>query len=93
MATARAHLIIHGRVQGVWYRAETRSAAMRIGGLTGWVRNRSDGTVEALVEGERGDVEALIQWCRQGPPMARVTDIDIDWEEPAGDLEAFDARF
>ncbi len=93
MATKRAHLIIHGRVQGVCFRAETWSTALRIGGLSGWVRNRSDGTVEVLVQGERRDVETFIGWCRQGPPRARVTDVAIDWEEPGGDLEDFDVRY
>ena len=65
--TVRAHLIISGRVQGVFYRMETKSAADRFG-VSGWVRNRRDGRVEALVEGEKQQVDALIQWCRKGPP-------------------------
>ena len=64
----RAHLMISGRVQGVCYRMETKRAADRIG-VFGWVRNKADGRVEALVEGEKQQVEMLIQWCKKGPPL------------------------
>ncbi len=72
----RAHLTISGRVQGVCYRMETQAAARRIG-VGGWVKNKPDGTVEAVVEGERTAVEALIAWCRRGPPGAMVTDVTV----------------
>ena len=65
-----------GRVQGVWYRAWTEKEASRRG-LRGWVRNRTDGSVEAVFAGERTQVEAMLGACRIGPPAARVTDIDI----------------
>ena len=67
---------IFGRVQGVWYRAWTEKEASRRG-LCGWVRNRTDGSVEAVFAGERTQVEAMLEACRIGPPAARVTDIDI----------------
>ena len=67
---------IFGRVQGVWYRAWTEKEASRRG-LRGWVRNRTDGSVEAVFAGERTQVEAMLKVCRIGPPAARVTDIDI----------------
>jgi acylphosphatase len=69
------HLRIHGRVQGVGYRAFVNDQAIRLG-LSGWTRNRSDGTVEALVAGEAAAVERLIAALRKGPPGARVTRID-----------------
>ena len=69
-------LIISGRVQGVWYRGWTVDAATSLG-LDGWVRNRADGTVEALIVGLERDVDSLILKCEQGPPFASVDHIDI----------------
>ncbi|MEZ5933435.1 MAG: acylphosphatase [Alphaproteobacteria bacterium] len=66
------HLRIEGRVQGVWYRGWTVRTAERLG-LDGWVRNRDDGSVEAVVAGPAGKVDAMIERCRQGPPAAKVT--------------------
>jgi acylphosphatase len=83
-------LRIHGRVQGVFYRGWSVEAARALG-LRGWVRNRRDGTVEMLVQGEAEQVESMIARCREGPPVARVERIDVveDVEEaPAG----FEAR-
>jgi acylphosphatase len=76
--TARAHLIIRGRVQGVYYRASMLQEAQKLG-LKGWVRNRSDGSVEAVAEGPNRHLEDLISWCRQGPPGAKVTQVDVQW--------------
>ena len=67
-------LVIHGRVQGVGYRMAMAEAASALG-VTGWVRNRSDGTVEALVQGDDAVVERLLAWCRRGPPGARVAEV------------------
>ncbi|MBF0145094.1 MAG: acylphosphatase [Magnetococcales bacterium] len=69
-------LVITGRVQGVRYRASTQKRARELG-VSGWVRNRPDGTVEALVSGPGQPVEALIDWCRQGPPGARVVHVGV----------------
>jgi acylphosphatase len=82
-------LVVMGRVQGVAFRQSTLDQARRLS-LSGWVRNRDDGAVEALAEGERAKVEALVTWCRHGPPLARVAGVRVDWEEPRGDLAAFD---
>ena len=90
-APARARLRIHGRVQGVWYRASTERQARALG-LSGWVRNRVDGTVEAVAEGPRATVEQLVAWCHEGPPAARVTAVDVMWEEALGDLPPFGVR-
>lgn len=87
-----AHLIISGRVQGVNFRAETRRAAARHA-VTGWVRNRRDGTVEAVVEGSRSDVVALLNWCKQGPPHSRVDRVEVTWQAYQGRFDSFTVRY
>src|SRR5918912_641484 len=73
-------ITIHGRVQGVWFRDSTRhEAAQR--GVAGWVRNRSDGAVEAWLEGPRDAVEAVVAWCHEGPPRAQVSQVDVEAEQ------------
>lgn len=89
---ARANLIISGRVQGVYFRAETQRAAQRIG-VTGWVRNKRDGSVEAEVEGAKKDVMALIDWCRSGSPLSRVDNVEVTWGGYRDALDAFEVRF
>jgi acylphosphatase len=88
----RVHAIISGRVQGVFFRMETMRAADRMG-VTGWVRNKRDGTVEAIFEGDRPTVEAMLNWCREGPPHARVTDVKPEWEQYSGEFERFDVTY
>ncbi|MGQ9570152.1 MAG: acylphosphatase [Thermodesulfovibrionales bacterium] len=92
MEKVRAHLFIEGRVQGVFYRAFTRDIAHSLS-LNGWVRNLRDGRVEAIFEGEKGLIEKAIKECYTGPPGARVTNIDIKWEEFKGDLKGFTIRY
>ncbi len=87
----RAHLIIHGLVQGVWFRASTREVALRVG-VGGWVRNLQDGTVEALFEGEKKKVEEIVGWCYKGPSGAQVTKVDLTWEPYKGEFKHFDVR-
>ncbi len=87
---AAVHLIVHGRVQGVFFRASTQKIAEGLG-LTGWVRNSRDGSVEIHAEGDKEQLEALIVWCRQGPPMASVSNVDQSWIEAEG-LSSFDIR-
>ena len=77
-------VLISGRVQGVWYRAWTQGEAQKLG-VQGWVRNRRDGTVEALMSGEEHQVDALLAKCRKGPPLARVDGIDISPDNPPSD--------
>jgi acylphosphatase len=74
------HLIIHGRVQGVFYRDSMRREAERLS-VSGWVRNRDDGTVEAIAHGTIAAVDALVQWARRGPEHARVERIDVSTAE------------
>ena len=87
----RLKLKITGRVQGVCYRWFTRDTAVELG-LTGWVRNLPDGTVEAVAEGEPDKLEQLVGWCRRGPDLAQVTDIQTEWEEGTGEFQQFSIR-
>jgi acylphosphatase len=87
----RARVFISGRVQGVFFRSETRHEAKKRG-LRGWVRNTPDGRVEALFEGEEENVKELIEFCRQGPPGARVTGVDVTWENYTGEFRDFEIR-
>ncbi len=87
----RLHLLISGRVQGVWYRASTRAKARELG-LTGWVRNLRDGRVEALAEGPRVSLDELLAWCHDGPVLARVDGIERQWGPPTGEFGSFDTR-
>lgn len=88
----RAHLIVSGRVQGVCFRAETQRSALQFG-LTGWVRNKSDGTVEAEVEGDRQAVLDLIDWCRKGPPISMVENVAVTWQVHKGTFADFSIRY
>ena len=88
----RAHLIIEGLVQGVYFRANTKRVAEEHG-VRGWVRNRPDGTVEAVLEGEKEDVEKVIAWCHRGPWGARVDRVDVEWEEYKGEFRDFSIRY
>jgi acylphosphatase len=80
----RAHVVVSGRVQGVFFRAETRDRATSLG-VAGWVRNTPGGTVEAVFEGDRRRVESMVEWMRRGPPLARVDDVQVAWEDPRGE--------
>ena len=84
----RAHLHIRGRVQGVYYRVSTVQEAQKLG-LTGWVMNCSDGSVEAVAEGMQATIESLIAWCRQGPAGARVDSVQVRWEVFKDDFPGF----
>jgi len=86
----RAHVHVSGRVQGVYYRANTREQA-REHGVDGWVRNLADGRVEAVFEGPPGAVDAMVEWCHEGSPAARVESVAVD-REPAEGVEGFTIR-
>ncbi|ADP77339.1 acylphosphatase [Methanothermus fervidus DSM 2088] len=88
----RAHIFISGRVQGVFFRANTKKVAEKHG-VKGWVRNLPDGRVEAVLEGEKEDVEKVIEFCREGPPLAKVTNVDVKWEKYKGEFRNFEVRY
>ncbi len=92
MSQVRAELLIQGRVQGVFYRQSTKETAARLG-LTGWVKNCPDGSVAAVFEGEREAVETAVKWCRQGPPAALVTAVDLEWMDYRGEYRSFAIRY
>lgn len=80
---ARAHVIVIGRVQGVFFRASTRETALELG-LAGYVRNLPDGSVEAVFEGPIAAVEQAVTWSRTGPPHAAVEHVEVEWGQPEG---------
>ena len=84
LESARAHVRISGRVQGVFFRAEAADRARSLG-LVGWIRNNRDGTVEAVFEGPRERVESVVRWCGHGPSGAVVEKVETRWEEPRGE--------
>jgi acylphosphatase len=84
------HLVVHGTVQGVFFRASAEQEAARLG-VSGWVRNRTDGTVEMVVEGDDPAVDALVRWAHEGPARAEVTGVDVTEREPEG-LRGFEQR-
>lgn len=88
----RAHIWVTGRVQGVGFRAYVEYSARKIGELTGWVRNVGYDTVEAIAEGERAEVERLIEAIKQGPRGSRVNESKVDWETPTGEFQEFGVR-
>jgi acylphosphatase len=87
----RVHVYVSGRVQGVFFRAETQRAANSLN-LTGWVRNMSDGRVEALLEGENADVDKMIAWCHIGPPAARVEEVIVTEEQYSCEFRDFSIK-
>ena len=87
----RAHVYVTGKVQGVYYRANTRDTA-RERGVDGWVKNLDDGRVEAVFEGAEDDVESLVEWCHDGSPRARVDDVTVEYDEPEG-LDGFEVKW
>ena len=80
----RVRVRARGLVQGVFFRAETRSRAESLG-LAGWVRNAPDGSVEAVFEGDSDRVDSMVEWCRRGPSGAHVEELEVTPEEPAGE--------
>ena len=88
----RAHLFVNGRVQGVFFRSETRDEAKKRG-VNGWVRNLPDRSVEAVFEGETKKVEEIVGWCHRGPAGADVSGVDVSWERHVGEFGHFDIRY
>ena len=92
MEKARARVIIEGRVQGVFFRYHTQEMAFKLG-VKGWVRNRRDGNVEAVFEGDKERVDQIIQWCHRGPSEARVTKVHTHWENYTGEFDDFSINY
>jgi acylphosphatase len=88
MGLKQVQIYVRGRVQGVFFRASTQREAKRLG-LTGWVKNRPDGSVEMLAEGEEDDLKVFIAWANRGPSAARVERVDVRWRGFAGDFSDF----
>ncbi len=88
----RAHAVISGRVQGVFFRMETKRAADGFG-VFGWVKNRRDGTVEAVFEGDQDRVDAALEWCKEGPAHANVVDVNINWDDYTGEFNRFEVTY
>lgn len=88
----RAHVYASGRVQGVFFRSETQDEAVKRN-VTGWVKNLPDGRVEAVCEGEKEDIEEVIEFCRRGPHGARVTKVDVHWENFTGEFKDFKIKY
>ena len=88
----RAHIWVKGRVQGVGFRAYVEYRARQIGGVSGWVRNVGYDTVEAIGEGERENVDQLIQVMKEGPRGSRVDEAKVEWEKPTGEFDRFGVK-
>ncbi len=89
--TSQVHLIISGKVQGVFYRASCQETAIQYG-LKGWVKNLPNGDVEVLVQGEKEKIESLIDWCKKGPPHAKVNNVKVEWQLMMERLYSFGIR-
>lgn len=88
----RVHLRITGIVQGVFFRAYTRDKARALG-LSGWVRNCADGSVEAVAEGPESELKQLVAWCDQGSPSSEVERVECRWEDARGEFAGFSVRY
>ncbi len=86
------HVIISGRVQGVWFRSDTKQKAEQLG-ITGWVKNTIDGDVEAIFEGEEDIVKEMIDWCHRGPPSAQVEHVEVKNQDPTNGFEGFSIKY
>ena len=89
---SKVHVVISGRVQGVWFRANTKEKAKKLG-ITGWVRNTSSGNVEGVFEGEESLIQEMIEWCYRGPPLAKVANVEVKNQEPTNDFNDFSIRY
>jgi len=92
MAKSRVKVVVKGTVQGVNFRYYSQRQAVKFN-ITGWVKNLPDGSVAGLFEGEEQDVEAMVQWCRRGPPSAHVTELIAQPEEYRGEFSSFTVKF
>ena len=88
----QTHVIISGKVQGVWFRLNTKNKAEKLN-LTGWVRNTNDGKVEAVFEGEERDINEMIKWCYEGPQLANVKNVNIETKSPLNCFDKFEIKY
>jgi acylphosphatase len=88
----QVHVIVRGKVQGVSFRMETQRTAQNLN-ITGWARNCPDGSVEAIFEGQKNDLDRMIRWCHQGPPGSSVDQVETDWLDTVSGFSGFDIRF
>ena len=88
----QTHVLISGRVQGVWCRASTKQKAEQLG-IKGWVRNTSDGCVEAVFEGQEELVREIVEWCYHGPPMAKVSNVEVKTQESEDSFDRFSVKY
>ena len=88
----RAHVVVSGMVQGVFFRSYAREMAESLD-ITGWILNRWDGNVEAVFEGDKPSVEKMVDWCRKGPPSARVEDVEVSLEDYKGEFDRFSITY
>jgi len=89
---ATVYVLISGRVQGVFFRQNTKNKAENLG-LTGWVKNLPSGQVEAVFEGEKKQIEEMINWAKKGPILAKVEKIEIEWQKYQGEFNNFEIRY
>ncbi|MCK4364619.1 MAG: acylphosphatase [Thermoplasmatales archaeon] len=89
---SNVHVLISGRVQGVWFRTSTKQKAEQLG-LTGWVRNTSDGSVEAIFEGAEKGIKDMLEWCHCGPPLAKVVNVEVKNQEPTNGFDGFSIEY
>jgi acylphosphatase len=91
MPAIRAEVRVTGQVQGVWFRQSAKQTAEHFG-VNGWVSNCPDGSVEAVFEGEKNSVQKVVDWCQQGPQLAQVADLQVDWKAATGEFVRFQVR-
>jgi acylphosphatase len=88
----RAHVFVSGKVQGVFFRESTKHRAEKLG-VSGWVKNLKDGRVEAVFDGEKGNVEKMVNWARKGPIWAKIEALDVVWEDYRAEFKGFEIRY
>jgi acylphosphatase len=86
------HVLISGKVQGVWFRASTKQIAKQLG-LAGWVRNTPNGCVEAVFEGDEKLIKKIIEWCHRGPPLSKVINVEVKNQESTNGFDGFSIRY
>jgi acylphosphatase len=89
---SKVHVLISGKVQGVWFRSSTRDKAEQLG-ITGWVKNTKDGKVEAVFEGDEEKIQEMLIWCHRGPPSAEVTNLKIEKKKPSNGFDRFSIEY